>query len=446
MTSRRHFLDLPAVAGAEGTVRLPGSKSITLRALLLAALSEGETILEGVLESDDSRVMLDAVRALGVECEAVGDGALRVCGAGGPFPVKQAAIFVGNSGVSTRSLVAALAFCGGRYTVDGVPRMRERPISDLVDGLRQVGADIRYAQNEGYPPLVVQPGRIDVAQPVRVRGDVSSQFLTGILQALPLGSRAAEVVVDGTLISTPYIAITLAVMARFGVNVERDGWRRFVVPAESRYRSPGRFRIEGDASGASYLLALGAISGSRPGRHGASIRVEGVGAASIQGDVQFASALERMGAVVTRGEDWIETTAAGPLSGIDLDCVDIPDAAMTLATTALFASGPTTLRGIGSWRVKETDRIAAMATELRKVGATVEEGPDWLRIVPATVLRSAAIDTYDDHRMAMCFSLAAFGGAAVTINDPDCVAKTFPDYFARFASIVRDAAAASAAR
>jgi 3-phosphoshikimate 1-carboxyvinyltransferase len=438
MTSRAPFVDLPAVAGAEGTVRLPGSKSITLRALLLAALSDGETILEGVLESDDSRVMLDAVRALGVECESLAGGTLRVCGAGGPFPVKQASIFVGNSGVSTRSLVAALAFCGGHYTIDGVPRMRERPISDLVDGLRQVGADVRYAQNEGYLPLVVAPGRIDVAQPVRVRGDVSSQFLTGILQALPLGGRAAEVTVDGPLISTPYIAITLAVMARFGVSVERADWRRFAIPAESRYRSPGRFRIEGDASGASYLLALGAIGGSRPGRHGASIRVEGVGAASIQGDVQFASALERMGAVVTRGEDWIETTAAGPLTGIDLDCVDIPDAAMTLATTALFASGPTTLRGIGSWRVKETDRIAAMATELRKVGATVEEGPDWLRIVPAIVLRSAAIDTYDDHRIAMCFALVSLG-VPIRINDPDCVKKTYPGFFTEFARLVRAA-------
>jgi 3-phosphoshikimate 1-carboxyvinyltransferase len=436
MTSRTPFIDLPAVAGAQGTVRLPGSKSITLRALLLAALSDGETILEGVLESDDSRVMLDALRVLGVECESLDSGTLRVRGAAGPFPVKQASIFVGNSGVSTRSLVAALAFCGGHYAIDGVRRMRERPISDLVDGLRQVGADIRYAQNEGFPPLVVGPGSIDVAQPVRVRGDVSSQFLTGILQALPLGGRAAEVVVDGTLISTPYIAITLAVMARFGVSVERDDWRRFVVPADSAYRSPGRFRIEGDASGASYLLALGAISGSRPGRHGASIRVEGVGAASIQGDVQFASALERMGAVVTRGDDWIETTAAGPLSGIDIDCVDIPDAAMTLATTALFASGPTTLRGIGSWRVKETDRITAMATELRKLGAAVEEGPDWLRIVPATVLRSAAIDTYDDHRMAMCFALVSLG-VPMRINDPDCVNKTYPGFFAEFERLVR---------
>ena len=435
MTSCTPFIDLPAAAGAQGTVRLPGSKSITLRALLLAALSDGETILEGVLESDDSRVMLDALRVLGVACEPLDPGTLRVRGAGGPFPVKQASIFVGNSGVSTRSLVAALAFSGGHYAIDGVARMRERPISDLVDGLRQVGADIRYAQNEGFPPLAVEPGNIDVAQPVRVRGDVSSQFLTGILQALPLGGRAAEVVVDGTLISTPYIAITLAVMARFGVSVERDGWRRFVVPGDSRYRSPGRFRIEGDASGASYLLALGAIGGSRPGRHGAGIRVEGVGAASIQGDVQFAAALERMGAVVTRGNDWIETTAAGPLSGIDIDCVDIPDAAMTLATTALFASGPTTLRGIGSWRVKETDRIAAMAAELRKVGATVEEGPDWLRIVPATVLRSAAIDTYDDHRIAMCFALVSLG-VPVRINDPDCVNKTYPGFFAEFERLV----------
>jgi len=430
------YLDLPRVSGAEGRVRLPGSKSITLRALLLAALAEGETRLEGVLESDDSRVMLDALRALGVEWTAVDADTLRVRGSGGALPVKSTSIFVGNSGVSTRSLVAALAFAKGRYEIDGVPRMRERPIRDLVDGLRQIGAAIRYAQNDGFPPLVVEPADIVVRAPIKVRGDVSSQFLTGILQALPLAGQRAEIEVEGTLISTPYIAITLSVMRSFGVDIARDGWQRFVVPAGARYRSPGRYRIEGDASGASYLLALGAISGSRPGRHDRAIRVEGVGKASIQGDVQFARALERMGATIAAGDDWIEAGAQAPLRGVDLDCVDIPDAAMTLATTALFARGPTMLRGIGSWRVKETDRIAAMAIELRKVGAKIDEGDDWLRIEPPTALQSAAIDTYDDHRMAMCFSLVSLG-VPVRINDPGCVRKTYPAFFDEFRRLVQ---------
>jgi 3-phosphoshikimate 1-carboxyvinyltransferase len=441
--------DLPGVTRAHGAVRLPGSKSITLRALLLAALSSGETLLDGVLESDDSKVMLDAMRVLGIDWEQTGEDAIRVRGAGGAFPIKHARIFVGNSGVSTRSLVAALAMSGGHYDVDGVPRMRERPISDLVDGLRQVGADIRYAGADGFPPLAIGPAPIDVTRPVRVRGDVSSQFLTGILQALPLTGKTATVEVVGALVSAPYIEITINLMARFGVDVARDGWRTFTLPGSARYRSPGRYRIEGDASGASYFLAAGAIAGSNRARGltrglgsgPAGVRVEGVGADSIQGDVKFADALAQMGADITTGTSggvgWIEATAIRPLTGIDIDCVAIPDAAMTLAPTALFATGPTTLRGIGSWRVKETDRIAAMATELRKVGASVEEGSDWLRIAPPERLTSAAIDTYDDHRMAMCFSLVSLGDVPIRINDPDCVNKTYPGYFDEFARIAK---------
>ena len=426
------FLDIPAVRRAAGSIRLPGSKSITIRALLLAALAEGETRLEGVLESDDTRVMLDALSALGVGWRKT-EGAHRVAGAGGPFPVKQANLFVGNSGASARSLVAALALSGGDYRVDGVPRMRERPIRDLVDALRQAGAAIDYAGADGCFPLHIAPGAIDTAMPVRVRGDVSSQFLTGLLLALPLCGTSAAVAVVGELISRPYIEITLNLMARFGVSVQRSDWAEFRIAGGQRYRSPGTLPVEGDASGASYFLAAGAISGSRGGGR---VRVEGVGTASIQGDVRFAEALEQMGATVTRGERWLEAGADGPLRGIDLDCVAIPDAAMTLAIVALFASGPTTLRGIGSWRVKETDRIAAMAVELRKVGAAVDEGPDWLRITPPAALRSATIDTYDDHRMAMCFSLVTLGGLALRINDPDCVRKTYPDYFAEFGRLV----------
>ncbi|MEO7762488.1 MAG: 3-phosphoshikimate 1-carboxyvinyltransferase, partial [Casimicrobiaceae bacterium] len=388
----------------------------------------------GVLESDDSKVMLDALSALGVHWERSGRDTIRVAGAAGAFPVKNAKIFVGNSGVSTRSLVAALAFSGGNYEVDGVPRMRERPIDDLVNGLRQVGGDLTYIGADGFPPLHVGPGPIAVEHPLRIRADVSSQFLTGILQALPLARQPSTVHVIGELISAPYIAITLEVMQRFGVAVARTDWTEFRVPDTEGYRSPGRYRIEGDASGASYFLAAGAIGG---GPEQGGVRVVGAGNSSIQGDVRFADALARMGAAITKGEDWIEANADGPLSGIDIDCTAIPDAAMTLAIVALFARGTTTLRGIGSWRVKETDRIAAMATELRKVGASVEEGRDWLRIEPPTQFHAATIDTYDDHRMAMCFSLVALGGVPIRINDPDCVRKTWPAYFDEFRKLVR---------
>jgi 3-phosphoshikimate 1-carboxyvinyltransferase len=427
------YLDLPAANRAEGTIRLPGSKSITIRALLLAALAAGETRLEGVLESDDTRVMLDALRVLGVSWRPAGPGIFVVDGAAGPFRVKQAELFAGISGVSARSLVATLALSGGHYGIDGGARMRERPIRDLVDALRLVGADIVYAGADGFFPLRIAPGSIRVRGPIRVRGDVSSQFLTGLLQALPLCGQPAVVEVEGKLISAPYIEITLNMMERFGVVVQRQDWTGFRIPGGQRYRSPGTLPVEGDASGASYFLAAGAISGSRG--HGRA-RVEGVGSGSIQGDVRFADALEQMGASVTRGDRWLEAGASGALRGVDLDCVAIPDAAMTLAIVALFADGPTTLRGIGSWRVKETDRIAAMASELRKVGAVVDEGPDWLRIAPPAQVRGATIDTYDDHRMAMCFSLVTLGGVPMRINDPNCVRKTYPDYFADFRSIV----------
>lgn len=337
-----------------------------------------------------------------------------------------------------RPLTAALAVNGGDYRVHGVPRMHERPIGDLVDGLRQIGAQIDYELNEGYPPLRIKPATISVDAPIRVRGDVSSQFLTALLMTLPLvkakdGRTVVEV--DGELISKPYIDITIRLMERFGVVVERDGWQRFVVPAGVRYRSPGRIMVEGDASSASYFLAAGALGGG-------PLRVEGVGRASIQGDVGFANALMQMGANVTMGDDWIDVRGIGhdhgKLEPIDMDFNLIPDAAMTIAVAALFASGTSTLRNIASWRVKETDRIAAMATELRKVGAIVEEGPDYLVVTPPEKLTpNAAIDTYDDHRMAMCFSLVSLGGVPVRINDPKCVGKTFPDYFDRFAALAK---------
>jgi len=425
------FLDLPQLLSATGTVRLPGSKSISNRVLLLAALAEGETEVRDLLASDDTERMLEALQALGVGVTHLGGEHWTIAGCGGRFPVKAAELFLGNAGTAFRPLTAALALAGGDYVLKGVARMHERPIGDLVDGLRQLGADVTYLGNDGYPPLQLKPATIRPGGVVKVRGDVSSQFLTGLLMALPLTGETVAVEVVGELISKPYIEITLATMARFGVVVERDGWQRFTVRAGSRYQSPGTVYVEGDASSASYFLALGAIGGG-------PVRVEGVGADSIQGDVKFAEALAQMGAIIETGPNWMAARAPqGGLVAVDLDCNHIPDAAMTLATAALFAKGTTTLRNIASWRVKETDRIAAMATELRKLGAQVEEGADYIRVTPAP-LKPAAIDTYDDHRMAMCFSLAAFA-TPLRINDPKCVGKTFPDYFERFAEVTRAA-------
>ena len=427
------FLDLAPVRKAHGTVRLPGSKSISNRTLLLAALAHGETAIHDLLISDDVERMLDALKLLGVSWRQDG-GIFRVSGANGPFPNKRADLFLGNAGTAFRPLTAALALCDGRYHLSGVPRMHERPIGDLVDALRQAGAVIGYEGNDGFPPLEISPAQTIDNSVVRVRGDVSSQFLTGLLMALPLMKKRMTIEVIGELISKPYVEITLNLMARFGVRVERDSWRSFTLPENSIYQSPGTIYVEGDASSASYFLAAGAIAGG-------PVRVEGVGRASIQGDVRFVEALEQLGAPVTMGENWIEVSAPreGKLRAFDLDLNHIPDAAMTLAVAALFTDGPCRLRNIASWRVKETDRITAMATELRKVGAGVEEGQDYLRVVPppdGKLISNAQIDTYDDHRMAMCFSLVSLGDVPIRINDPNCVAKTFPDYFQRFAAIV----------
>jgi len=427
---------------AQGAIVLPGSKSISNRALLLAALSSGTTILKNLLDADDTQVMRNALRQLGL---MVTDQANNICiveGCGGKFPVRDADLFMGNAGTAIRPLTAALAMQGGTYRLSGVARMHERPIRDLVDGLRQVGAKIEYELQEGYPPIKISSADIRIQDVVKVRGDVSSQFLTALLMALPLvATEAVRIEVIGELISRPYIDITLKLMARFGVNVTCPDKQSFIIPAktsDSVYKSPGQLSVEGDASSASYFLALGAI-GRGP------VKVLGVGNDSIQGDVAFADALAQMGAKITSGEDWIEVTgvknANGKLNGITIDCTEIPDAAMTLAVAALFTEGPTRLNNIASWRVKETDRIAAMAKELKKIGAIVEEGADYI-VVQAPKLLSdwkspgEGIDTYDDHRMAMCFSLAAFGPNALKINDPNCVAKTFPTYFAEFAKVV----------
>jgi 3-phosphoshikimate 1-carboxyvinyltransferase len=460
-----NYIDLPPLLSARGTITLPGSKSISNRILLLSALAQGTTEIRDVLLSDDTERMLDGLRRLGVKMDRIESNVFRIQGCAGDFPVKQAELYLGNAGTAFRPLTATLALSGGNYKLSGSPRMHERPIGDLVDALRELGADIECLDNEGFPPLEIHPATLTGVDRVSVRGDVSSQFLTALLMALPLLNSEITVEVVGELISKPYIEITLAMMSRFGVEVRRDGWRSFTVMANSRYVSPGVIYVEGDASSASYFLAAGAIGGG-------PVRIEGVGSGSIQGDVRFADALASMGARIEMGANWMEARAPKPelLKAIELDCNHIPDAAMTLAVVALFANGTTTLRNIASWRVKETDRITAMATELRKVGATVEEGKDFIRItpphaVPANIkgsglvsiilnwLRSSrstasdprlaircpssGIDTYDDHRMAMCFSLAAFGAEGIRINDPRCVAKTFPNYFTLLHDVVQ---------
>jgi 3-phosphoshikimate 1-carboxyvinyltransferase len=417
------------ITHADGEVRLPGSKSISNRALLLAALADGTTRLSGLLDAEDTRVMIDALRELGV---SVTEGAqvTEVVGCGGRFARREAQLDLGNAGTAMRPLAAVLAFSGGRYVLDGVARMRERPIGDLVDALLEAGARVSYLGKPGYPPLRIEPFAAEGARvaSIGVRGAVSSQFLTGLLIAAPLVAPpdGVRLRVDGELISRPYVDLTLAMMRAFGASAVAQGAEFRVGP--ERYRAPGAYAIEGDASGASYFLALGAVAGG-------PVRVRGVGRSSLQGDLAFTEVLERMGARIAMGEDWIECSSpAGaksnlPLQAIEFDATAIPDAAMTAAVLALFARGCTRLTGIGSWRVKETDRIHAMATELAKLGAVVRAGPDWLEVEAPVRPREAWIDTYDDHRMAMCLSLAAARGMPVHIRDPQCVRKTYPSYF-----------------
>ena len=434
------FLDVPALRAVQGRVRLPGSKSISNRVLLLAALSEGATRVRGLLDSDDTRVMLQALAQMGCGVRRADGRADEVLieGLGGRAPASPTRLFLGNAGTAMRPLTAALALLGGEHELSGVARMHERPIGDLVAALRRLGCRIEELGRPGFPPLRiaeaagVPPLALDA--PVRVRGDVSSQFLTALLLALPLAAREREVTVqvEGELISRPYIHITLALLERFGVAVQRQGWERFVIPEGSRYQSPGEVLVEADASSASYFIAAGALSAPEGGE---GLVIEGLGLDAVQGDIRFVEAARLMGADVQGGSGWLRARrGAWPLKAVDLDCNHIPDAAMTLAMMALYADGPSTLRNIASWRVKETDRIAAMTAELRKLGAAVEEGADFIRITPPALAggwRAASICTYDDHRMAMCASLAAFNPAAlpVRVQDPKCVAKTFPDYF-----------------
>lgn len=442
------FLDIPALGAASGTVRLPGSKSISNRVLLLAALCEGRTEVHDLLESDDTRVMLQALRQLGCEVTVEGERTV-IEGIGSPSGNRprhrKADLFLGNAGTAMRPLTAALAVLGGDYTLSGIARMHERPIGDLVEALRALGCQVDYTGQPGFPPLRIGEPALKLDAPVPVRGDVSSQFLTALLMALPLanaqpGSSDIVIQVLGELISRPYVEITLNLMARFGVHVRREDWSRFIIPGGSRYQSPGEIHVEADASSASYFIALGALASTGD----AKLRIEGVGKNSIQGDIRFTEAAIAMGAKVDSGPNWLEVSrGAWPLKAIDLDCNHIPDAAMTLAAMALYAEGSSRLYNIASWRVKETDRIAAMTTELSKLGAEVQEGPDFIRITPPSTWRAASLHTYDDHRMAMCGSLAAFNpaGLPVRIEDPKCVAKTFPDYFETLFTVTKPAAA-----
>ena len=431
---------LAPVSQARGHCQLPGSKSASIRALLMAAHAKGVTRLSNLLQSDDTRVMRAALVALGFEIIQAGKE-VRVTGALGPS-IRAASLDVGNSGLSVRSLVPALAFTRGQFTVAGVPRMHARPIGDLVDALCAIGASIGYLEEEGYPPLLIGPQLLQPRSPVSVAGSASSQFVTGLLQAAPIwlaGSSAEndiEIDVRGELISRQYVALTIDLMGRFGVDVEGDPHApsaAFLVPAGSRYQSPGEFLIEGDASSASYFFALGALGGG-------PVMVEGVAADSAQPDIGILAVLEAMGATVTRGKGSISVASPGVARGfklnpIDLDLNHMPDGAMTVAALCMFASGPSCIRNIGSWRVKETDRLAAMAAELVKFGADIREGRDWLEITPPKVFTAARVATYDDHRMAMSLSLLACAGVEVTIADPACVNKTFPDYFERFLAL-----------
>ena len=412
---------------SSGVINLPGSKSVSNRALLLVALASGTTRITNLLRSDDTEIMLEALKSLGVSV-AIQDGGTEctVTGLGQTFAADSPMrIFLGNAGTAMRPLVAVLAASRGKFEMTGEPRMEERPLGPLLEALRSAGAVIECLKNEGYPPLRIT-GRELSGGELEIDGTVSSQFITAVLMAAPLMRNAVTLKIRGELISKPYIDITIDLMRKFGVSVANRDYREFYIASGQRYVSPGEFLVEGDASGASYFLAMGAIAGR--------VQVTGVGRDSVQGDVAFTRVLRAMGAEVTVGDNYIECSSRGRLHGIDMDMNDIPDAAMTAVPLALYADSPTVIRNVGSWRVKETDRLDAMANELRKLGVRAETGPDWIRICPGPVNSGVAIDTYRDHRMAMCFSLAAFL-TEVVINDPGCVAKTFPDYFDRFDEI-----------
>ena len=413
-------LTLSPIRKISGIVNLPGSKSLSNRILLLSMLAEGQTEIQNLLDSDDIRRMVEALEKLGIKFEENrAENRISVSGTAGLIPVSEATLMLGNAGTAIRPLTAAMTLGHGRFVLDGVARMRERPIIDLVDGLSQLGANLRCLNGTDCPPVEVIADGLPGGK-TRLSGAISSQYLTSILLVAPYAKSEVEIEITDKLVSVPYVEMTLRLMQRFGVEVNQKNAQIFRIPRQ-QYQSPGRIFVEGDASSASYFLAGAAITKG-------TVTVKGCGTESIQGDARFAEVLEKMGAKVEWSPQQVKLTGAS-LNGIDVDMNQMPDAAMTLAVAALFASGPTAIRNIYNWRVKETERLQAVSTELRKLGAVVEEGYDYLVIQPPEQIQTASIETYDDHRMAMAFSLAACGNSPVTINNPDCVSKTFPDYF-----------------
>ena len=437
---RPNHIQIPALKSYNGELRVPGSKSITNRVLLISALAEGTTRLHNLLKSDDTRYMGEALKALGVHVEMSADFTEAVVeGNGGPIDAPSElldegksfdGLYLGNAGTAMRSLCAALALGRGVFHLSGEERMKERPIRDLVDALRSLGADIDYMETEGFPPVCINAHGLKGGS-VSVRGNISSQYLTALLICAPYAESPLHIHVEGDLISAPYILLTLDVMKHFGIEVKHSDLTNFYVP-KGVYKSPGDYMVEGDASSASYPLAAATIAGGK-------VRVLGVGSDCRQGDVAFVDVLKKMGATVTMGPDWVECVGPqGKLKSLgEFNAIEIPDAAMTIAVLALFADAPMTISGIASWRVKETDRIAAMAAELRKVGAEVRETNDSITITPPAQLQPATIETYNDHRMAMCFSLVALGGVPVKVMDPACINKTYPKYFEDFLRIAK---------
>ncbi|MDN7127292.1 3-phosphoshikimate 1-carboxyvinyltransferase [Pseudidiomarina sp. 1APR75-15] len=419
-------LTLQGLQSCQGTVDLPGSKSIANRALLMAALGDGTTELNHLLRSDDTARMLEALAALGVGIEELSATCVRVRGCGGRWPKQPEQLYLGNAGTAMRPLTAVLAATStAPVLLTGDARMQERPIGDLVDALREGGATVRYQQQPGYPPLVLEQALR--GGEIHVDGSASSQYISALLMALPLLPNDSHLILTGTVVSWPYIELTLAMLRDFGITVEQHGKQGFSIAGRQRYQSPAAYWIEGDASAASYWLGAGVLGGG-------PLRIEGIGRKSIQGDIAFIDYLQQMGGRITVHDEYVEVNG-GQLRGIDADLNAIPDAAMTFATLALFAKGRTAIRNVANWRIKETDRLHAMATELRKAGAQIEEGADYLIIDPPAQIQHAQIKTYDDHRMAMCFSLLGFSAAGVTIEDPDCCAKTYPDYFSELARV-----------
>ena len=420
---------LKASLAANGVVYLPGSKSITNRLLLMSALSDGKTLIQNYLDSDDTKQMLNALKILKIKFNILNKKDILIEGCDHSFLNKNTKLALGNAGTAFRPLTAVLAVIGGTYELKGVARMHERPIKDLVDALTQIGAKINYLGNPGFPPLKINPGKIKCNKNIDIKGDVSSQYLTALLIAGPLCNQDLNIRITGDLISKPYIDITLKLLAKFGIKYKNNKWKSFALSFPARFKSPKKIRVEGDASSASYFFAAGAIGGS--------VEVKNINKSSIQGDLEFLAILEKMGADIEYLSNSVKVSKESQLIGMTIDCKNIPDAAMTLAILALFAKGTTTLQSIASWRVKETDRILAMETELKKLGASVITTESSITIKPPKIINNnISIDTYDDHRMAMCFSLVCLANKNIVINDPECTNKTYPNFFKDFGGII----------